>query len=160
MLFNENKFEVLRYGRNTAIKENTSYSTTHGKIETKSSLRDLGEIVSIEGKFSFHIQNITASAKLSGWILRIFMEESGIRSKLEYCCQLWSSNTVDEIEELEPVQRSFISKISGLSDKKYSLQRRKEQYQIIYTQKILERLVPNTGIKLRQNRPRGRFCYI
>jgi len=83
-----------------------------------------------------------------------------VLSKLEYCCQLWNPNTVGEIEELEveAVQRSFTSK-NWEHLKLYSLPRRREPYHIIYTWSILEGLVPNVGIKLTQNRTRGRSYY-
>ena len=42
----------------------------------------------------------------------------------------------------------------------YSLQHRRERYQIIYVWKILEGLVPNVGIELSQNRKRRRTCYV
>lgn len=181
MLFNEAKFEALRYGSNNVIKENTCYSTTQGTIDVKLNLRDLGVTASSDGRFSLHIHNITEAARrLSGWILRTFttreaeclvtLWRSLVLSKLEYCCQLWSPATVGEIEELESVQRSFTSKITSLYGKNYwerlqelklySLQRRRERYQIIYTWKILEGLVPNIGIEVSPSRTRGRSCYI
>lgn len=181
MMFNESKFEVLRYGNDISIKENTSYNTNQGPIEVKNSLCDLGVTVSSEGRFSHHILNITESARrLSGWILRTFtlrdetclmtLWKSLVLPKLEYCCQLWSPTTIGEIEKLESVQRTFTSKIRSLSGKNYwerlkhlklySLQRRRERYQILYTWKMLEGLVPNIGIRLSLNRTRGRSCYI
>ena len=46
MLFNNNKFEVLRYGKNTEIKDSTFYlSASNDIIEEKETLRDLGVIV-------------------------------------------------------------------------------------------------------------------
>ncbi|KAK3879685.1 hypothetical protein Pcinc_015766 [Petrolisthes cinctipes] len=41
MLFNESKFEALRYGSNNNIKEHTNYNTTQGPIDFKSDLCDL-----------------------------------------------------------------------------------------------------------------------
>ncbi|KAK3860036.1 hypothetical protein Pcinc_033886 [Petrolisthes cinctipes] len=41
MLFNESKFEALRYGSNNNIKEHTYYNTTQDPIDVMSDLRDL-----------------------------------------------------------------------------------------------------------------------
>lgn len=54
MFFNENRFEVLKYGTNNNIKESTSYSTTQGITDTNTSLHDLEATVSNESKFSLH----------------------------------------------------------------------------------------------------------
>ena len=181
MVFNESKFEVLRYGRNTTIKEVTQYRTKQGAIAMKNSLRDLGVVMDSEGTYSLHITSISETAKrMVGWILRTFstrdeqpmltLWKSLVLPKLEYCCQLWSPDSIGEIQELEAVQRTFTSRISSVKHldywerlkhlRLYSLQRRRERYQIIYTWKILEGLVPNVGITLSQNRTRGRTCYI
>ena len=72
---------------------------------------------------------------------------------LEYCCQLWSPSLLGEIRQLEAVQRSFTSRISGLELLSYwerlkhlnlySLERRRERYIILYTFKIIQGIVPN-----------------
>ena len=67
------------------------------------------------------------------------------------------------------MQRSFLRKITGTSNnywehlkhlKVYSLQRRRERYQIIYMWKILENLVPNinSSIKSKEHPRLGRLC--
>ena len=71
---------------------------------------------------------------------------SFVRSRLEYCCPLWSPY-------LESVQRSFTSKIMGLQEmnywerlkqlRLYSLQRRRERYTIIHLWKVYKGLSPN-----------------
>ena len=72
---------------------------------------------------------------------------------LDYCSQLWSPSKVGEIQQLEDIQKAFTRKIQ--TDTKvdywerlqkyhlYSLERRRERYQIIYMWKILEGMVPN-----------------
>ena len=72
---------------------------------------------------------------------------------LEYCCQLWSPKKLNQIRQLESVQRHFTSKIEGTSGmnyserlkylKMYSLERRRDRYTIIYVWKIIQGLVPN-----------------
>ena len=65
MLFNNNKFEVLRYGGNTEIKQSTFYLSADDEIiEEKESLRDLGVIGNNQGTFNEHIDNICRKAKL------------------------------------------------------------------------------------------------
>ena len=84
---------------------------------------------------------------------------------LEYCSVLWSPNTASLIQRLEEIQKSFLSlrRIKGTSNnyweclkqsKIYSLQRRRERYQIIYVWRILEGIVPNvnSSIKAYENR--------
>ena len=63
MEFNETKFEVLRYGRDNNIKENTNYQTTKGTILGKDNLKDLGVIVSNEATFKQYISSICESAR-------------------------------------------------------------------------------------------------
>ena len=57
MKFNGSKFEVIRYGKITEIKENTVYFTPdqNGIIEEKETLRDLGVILSADMKFAEHV---------------------------------------------------------------------------------------------------------
>ena len=72
---------------------------------------------------------------------------------LEYACQLWNPKSLNLINKLEEVQRSFTKHITGMFDlpyeyrlqqlKLYSLQCRRDRYQIIYIWKIMESLVAN-----------------
>ena len=55
MSFNNNKFELLSYGINSEIKENSKYFAPDGsEIENKSLVKDLGVMMS-SGSFSEHI---------------------------------------------------------------------------------------------------------
>ena len=65
MSFNDTKFVVLRYGRNTAIKENTSYFTDEMKyvIEEMESHKDLGILMSSDGGFSHHIDELVKKVR-------------------------------------------------------------------------------------------------
>ena len=75
MLFNGNKFELLRYGTNEEIKESTIYLTPEYEdvIEVKENLRDLGIIMSDDATFSHHINEVcTKVTQECGWILRTF----------------------------------------------------------------------------------------
>ena len=79
--------------------------------------------------------------------------KSLVRSHLEYCCPLWNSSKNADIQQLESVQRTFTSKISGVQHLNYwqrlkslnlmSLQRRRERYVIIHMWKTLHKKCPN-----------------
>ena len=86
MLYNDIKFELLRYGNNSTLKENTQYTSNTGEqIKSKSSTKDLGVTMSVSADFTEHIQNVTETVKdLISWILRSFKS----RSKL-LMLQLW-----------------------------------------------------------------------
>ena len=63
-----------------------------------------------------------------------------VKSKLEYCCIVWSPVYQTYINELEMIQKTFTSKINGMEGidyhdrlKKlgmYSLERRRERYMV------------------------------
>ena len=85
-----------------------------------------------------------------------------IRSKLEYCCSVWSPTAQGEINEIERIQKCFTSKIEGMEGldyhqrlKKlglYSLERRRERYLIIYAWQMIEGIKENTlGLITRKN---------
>ena len=71
MQFNPDKFECLRYGKNSQIKKHTIYSSNSGSsIIVKDSVRDLGVIMSSDASFKAHISHVSLSAnKMCGWIL-------------------------------------------------------------------------------------------
>ena len=70
-----------------------------------------------------------------------------VRSLVEYCCPLWHPTKISDIQELESVQKTFISRIAGMRDMYYwdclvqlslmSLQRRRERFIILHMWKIL-----------------------
>jgi len=72
---------------------------------------------------------------------------------LDYCSQLWSPWKRGLVQQLEEVQKSFLHGIPSLrhlnyweklkSLKLYSLERRRERYQVIYTWNVIEGNVPN-----------------
>ena len=73
--------------------------------------------------------------------------------RLDYCSQLWNPYHIGQIKELEELQRCFVKRIAGYQDMDYhsalrklglySLQRRRERYQVIYLWSIIEGKVPN-----------------
>ena len=89
-----------------------------------------------------------------------------VRSRLEYCSELWDVTSIGLINEIEYIQRSFTKKINGLREqnywmrlkilKIYSLQRRRERQTILYTWKIKNSLVRNDiGLAFESNARRS-----
>ena len=89
-----------------------------------------------------------------------------IRSKIEYCCIVWSPVAQKWIYELEKIQKSFTSKINSMEEldyherlrklNLYSLERRRERYMIIYGWQQLEEIRENvlrlTATKTKRDR--------
>lgn len=182
MMFNSSKFECLRYGSDSGLKEATTYITENGdEIGEKSATRDLGVTMSNNGYFKEHIEKVRQSVnKLCSWILRTFQTrnrptmltlwKSLVIPHLDYCSQIWSPSRQGDIQILEMIQKSFIYKITGYHHLDYweklrefdlySLERRRDRYGIIYVWKIIEGLVPNIGISHYNAGRRGRLCAI
>ena len=118
---------------------------------------------------------------ISSWILRTFTSRTKVAMLtlwkslaipiLEYCSVLWSPIKKGDIQHIESLQWSFIRKIKGTSGMNYwealnylnlfSLERRRERYQILYIWKILEKLVPNmssSAITATFSPRHGRLC--
>lgn len=127
-------------------------------------LRDLGIVVSSDLSWSPHIKVIADKARQkAAWVLSVFrtrstvvmltLYKSMVRSLLEYCCPLWNPSKISDIQELENVQKVFISRIAGMRNMDYwdslkhmslmSLQRRRERYVILHMWKILNELTSN-----------------
>ena len=122
-------------------------------ISPSCSVRDLGIIMSSNVSWENHILMLhKAAIKLSAWILNIFhtrdksvlipLFNSLVRSKLEYCCQIWDPSQIKLIDLLEDIQRSFTRKIKNMYNFDYwtrlkklgilSLQHRRERLIINY----------------------------
>ena len=143
--------------------------------------------MSVDCSFKAHINSVVEDAKSrAGWVLRTFKDrrplamltlwKSMVLPKLEYCSQLWCPTKKGDILKLEEVQRCFVRKICFFDSGNmnywerlstlglYSLQRRRERYRILYTWKIIEKLVPNVctnesaGIQCKLNQRTGRMC--
>ena len=131
MIFNGDKFELLRFWPGKVTKPELSYKDPEGTtILEKSHLRDLGVEMSSDLTFSLHIENTVAGAsRMVGWVMRTFRRRSRglmltlwkslIQSKLDYCSQLWSPNDQASISKLEGVARSFTARVSGTEGMDY-----------------------------------------
>ena len=169
MLFNGSKFQILRYGSNEELKTDTLYFTdnTENIIERFSSLRDLGVILSDDGKFDSHIEKVSKTVRQKvGWILRTFytrrtdhlkhLWKTLVQCHIDYCSQLYFPGQAQGKQDIEKLFYNFTSKIPQVREenywtrltilKMYSQERRMERYRIIYIWKILEGYVPNCGV--------------
>ena len=187
MEFNCDKFDLVRYKTNLSrdVQAETSYTGADGTvIEEKDNVRDLGVTLSNDASFNTHIHERCDMVKSKiSWVLRTFstryrlpmltLWKSLILNHIEYCSQLWSPSKVGNIQSLELLQRSYISRIDGMQGlsyweqledlKMFSLERRRERYQAIYTWRMLEGQVPNidtTPVQASLNDRRGRTCVV
>ena len=181
MLFNNGKFELLRYGANEEVKNSTFYLSANDEIiEEKEQLRDLGIIVNNQANFNDHVDHVCAKVKQkSGWIMRTFqcrqpyflklLWKQLVQPHIDYCSQLMPL-TLGNLSKLENLQRNYLRKLWTMRDKNYwerlkvcqmlSQERRLERYKIIYIWKILEGRVPNCGIETVENLRFGKLCSI
>ena len=168
MVFNNRKFELLRYNTPKSIDGSFYLDCNDEVISSKNTITDLGVLMSDNGKFTEQVLKVQNSMKnMSCWVLRTFKTrfrdvmitswKSLVLPLHDYCSQLWSPHRPGEIQSLELLQWFFLKKIRSdviISDYWealdyygiYSLQRRRERYQIIYVWKILEAIVPNPVI--------------
>ena len=177
MVFNGDKFEVLRFWPGATSKPSNTYQDPDGNlIEEKENLRDLGVQLSSNLTFNIHIENVVAAAtKMVGWVFRTFRRRSRtlmitvwkslIQTKLDYCSQLWSPSDQASITTLEGVARNFTSRMAGMEGldywerlqklTMYSQERRRERYQIIFIWKLSQGLVTGYHLPFQQNDRRG-----
>ena len=191
MQLHEQKFELLvhRSGPATGLESLpfTSHLYTYEVSEDvlvspTNELKDLGVRISADLSWKSQIRSVVSKGRsVSAWVLSVFrsrepevmmtLYKTYVRSQLEYCSILWHPQTIEDIESIEGVQRSFTSKILGLSDKNYwerlevlnlmSLQRRRERYILIMMWKIHKGFVPNDmKIEFRLSERRGLWAVL
>ena len=171
MEFNATKFEQIVHG-NVKDIEVKSYKDSSGElIQIKNTVKDLGILATNDILFKEHISKIINSSRvIMGMLLRTFstrdresmlkMFNTYIKSRLEYCCVVWSPAQQNLINEIENVQKAFTSKIKDMEGldyherlrelKLYSLERRRDRYCIIYGWQQLEGIKENI-LKLRSS---------
>jgi hypothetical protein len=184
MKFSGDKFQLVRYGRNQEIKENTCYFNGDMEyiIAEVESCRDLGVTIENSAKFDLHIEQVCKKVRQKcGWVLRTFysrdqqflrhMFNTLIQPHIDYCSQLWTPEEGPQLDKVEKLLKNFTSKIPAVKELPYwerlrslkmnSEQRRLERYKVIYTWKILQGMVPNCGIEVSESNERlGRRCKI
>ena len=170
MVFNGSKFEWIRYVADSDMATDYQYTgPDQASIKQKNNLKDLGVHLSSDLKFSLQIQKVVSSAsQMVGWGLRTFRGRSSyllltifkslVQPHLDYCSQLWSPTSQGDINKIESVQRSLVSRIldsrlRGLNywDKLktlhlYSQERRRERYMVIFLWKITQGMVSGYSI--------------
>ena len=178
MQLNKTKFELISHklvpdNPNLALLKEMPfywdfkfYATSCGfQIYPSSQVRDLGIFLDSKIDWRYHYNNIVAKAKqISGWILNTFytrnkhtmllLFNSLVRSKLEYCSEVWNPHLLKDINFIEKVQRTFTSRIHEMKDLDYwerlanlnimSLQRRRERLIITHVWKIKNEFFPNS----------------
>ena len=89
MQFNGSKFQLVRFGNNEGIKDDTIYFTGDNSeiIERCEKLRDLGVIINQKATFEDHIDHIERKVRQKiEWICRSFYTR-----KLQFMKQLYES---------------------------------------------------------------------
>ena len=152
-------------------------------IPQKKSVRDLGVQVSASTDFHDQIMIVCKRARdKSNWIFRTFysrnvlflrfMWSNYIQPILDYASQLWSPMRQLDIKLLEDIFRNFSARAQKDNQENFdfwtrlhrykikSQQRRSERFRIIYTWKILEKLLPNCGLSWTENDKTGHICTI
>ena len=191
MKLHQQKFELLSHCTDTSkllkelpfYNEFSHYTTKDGSvISPASAVRDLGVTLTPDLSWSTHINNIVDNArKMASWTLSVFMNRSAdimiplfksvVRSHCEYTCPLWNPTKVEDIQNLESVQRTFTSRIEEVQHLHYyqrlkhlklmSLQRRRERYTMIQVYKMLNGSSPNDiGMKFYNTTRRGVCCKV
>ena len=197
MQLHEQKFELLVHRADPTssldcmpfTSELYSYEVSEEVLlSPMTELRDLGVRVSADLSWKSHISSVVSKGRsFAAWVLSVFrsrepevmmtLYKTYVRSQLEYCSLLWHPQSIEDINVIEGVQRTFTSRIAGMGHMNYwerlkvlnlmSLQRRRERFIVITMWKLCNGFVPNdlkiqfrpidrTGIKAKLPRyPRG-----
>ena len=169
MQFNSGKFEWVRYSADDKAPTFQYLAPDSSNIEQKDNLRDLGVMLNCDLSFKLQVDKVVLTAsQMVGWGMRTFRGRSSyllltlfkslVQPHLDYCCQLWSPDSQEQINKIEQVQKSLVSRISDsrLSHLSYweklrtlhlySQERRRERYLIIFIWKISQELVEGYSI--------------
>ena len=177
MKLNSTKFELLSFNLDTNNPNKillqelpfqtylNVYFASDFLIAPSPLVRDLGvyidEKLNWAGRYNILIQK---AKKMCAWILGsmysrdkevlLVLFNALVRSKLEYCCEVWCPHLNKDIVSFEQIQRSFTNRISGQQGFNYwerlnhlkinSLQRRRETLIILHVWKIKNNHYPNT----------------
>ena len=127
MILNSNKFVLVSHkylSENLNVKLFQSlpffdkfftYETSKSSsISSSKCVRDLGVIIDDQLNWDYHITNIIKKARqLCGWICSLFYSRKAdvmitlfnslVRTKLEYCCEVWHSHLLKHIRGIEQI---------------------------------------------------------
>ena len=176
MRWNQDKFQLLRIGKNVNIKEETFYFSPNMNsiIEEKEVVKDLGVLVDNKLTYKAHRQKaIGKVVKLTGWIRRTFFNRSIpflktlwnslLQPHLDYCSVLTAPSSKSEMMAAEKPLKYFTKLSHEGKNLHYwerlhlfrllSNQRRMERYKILYVWKSLNGFVPSIGLTWKQRDP-------
>ena len=178
MKFNLTKFELLRIGKKQDLKNEIKYKTPNNEdISESDTVKDLGIIINKQGNFEDHMKiKISKCKKVCGMILRTFMSRDATHMMclfktlvipiIDYCSIVWNPHKKKHIKAIEKIQRNFTKRLTNMKDieyyqrlkdlRLYSMERRRERYELLYIFKTMKRLVPNVGLKWKEATRRGR----
>ena len=171
MKWNALKFQLLRFGKNENLKEDSNYFTPqYSEVIARSEVvKDLG--VRIDHKLNYKDQLQTAvekSNKKINWILRTFTHRSIpflrslwlllVQPHMDYASPLWCPVGIKEdIIKAENPLRNLTRRGAGMMQfsywerlkqfKLFSNNRRMERYRAFYIWKSLNRLVPSLNLE-------------
>ena len=112
MTFNGTKFQLVRYGKDEELKNETLYFTDQMEnvIEQFESLKDLGVYMNDKAEFSTNVTHVVKKSRQKmGWILRSFhnrkmhfmkhMLKTLVTPHIDYNSQLWMPIECTEIKK-------------------------------------------------------------
>lgn len=163
MTLNPKKCFSIRFTRKQRYVQSQYFIETE-KLAVVRAIRDLGVVLDSELRFTSHIDNIiTTATKTLGFVLRnskefrqpsttIKLYSSLVRSKLEYCSQIWNPHYKTHSDRIERIQKQLLRHLAyrsncKLSDNSYegrlerfnitSLQSRRIMSDLLFLHKIL-----------------------
>ena len=140
-------------------------------------VKDLGVLFNKDGNFDDQLKvKIAKCNKMSGYILRTFrtrepepmmsLFKALVIPIMDYGSIIWNPSKKKDILAIEKIQKNFTKRLEGYQDfnyyqrlkclKMYSMERRRERYELLYIFKIIKQQVPNVGLKWKFFPRRGR----
>ncbi|CAL4171620.1 unnamed protein product, partial [Meganyctiphanes norvegica] len=118
MLFHSHQTYTLSLSLSPNIENRLYKNPANETINKGNTVKDLGIISSSKLSFKEHIESVVMSSRrMNGMIFRTFhsrepdvmmrLFNTYLRSKMEYCCSIWSPTLQKEINELERIQKRF-----------------------------------------------------
>ena len=170
MRWNQNKFQLLRIGKNTDLKNETYYFSPNMEnvVEEKDWVKDLGILIDNQLTYRIHRQEaIRKVTQKTGWVKRTFYNRtvpflktiwnSLLQPHLDYGSVITAPYYKNEILASEKPLMSFTKLATDARNlhywdrlklfRLYSNQRRMERYKIFFVWKSLNGHVPSIGLE-------------